>query len=75
MDDGNRPETWTRILGIFLRTAYAIGVLVYVAFYTDGFTLFQKLVVLLVAFIVYEAAKGIIRLVRPGHTRPRYGWW
>ena len=77
METPEKPKNRARfaILGIILRAAYAIGVLVYVAFYTGDFTLFQKAVVLLVAFIIYESAKAIVHLVRPGSRRMKYGWW
>ncbi len=67
-------KAWPAILGIILRAAYAVGVLVYVAFYTSDFTLFQKLAVLLVAFIVYAAAKAIIHVAWPGSRRMKYRW-
>lgn len=66
---------WSSVLGIILRAAYAVGVLVYVAFYTGNFTFFQKLVVLLVAFIIYGTVKSIIHIVRPGRRRIKYSWW
>ncbi len=66
---------WLAVLGIVLRAAYAVGVLVYVAFYTGNFSFFQKLVVLLVALIIYGAARGIIHAVWPGRRRIKYGWW
>lgn len=51
--EGRGRWVWGKALSIILRAAYAIGVLVYVAFYTEGFSLFQEVVVLLVAIIVY----------------------
>jgi hypothetical protein len=60
-----------KVLSIVLRSAYAIGVLVYVAFYTNNFSDFQKIVVLLVALIIYGAAESILRVARGG----RWGWW
>ncbi len=66
---------WPAVLGIILRAAYAVGVLVYIAFYTGNFTFFQKLVVLLVAFIVYGTVKAIIHVVRPDRRRIKYSWW
>ncbi len=59
---------------IIAKAAYAIAVLVYVAFYASGFTTFQKVVVLLVAIILYWTVKAIIHVVRPGHRRGRFGW-
>ncbi len=77
METPEKPvyTAWLAVLGIVLRAAYAVGVLVYVAFYTGNFILFQKLVVLLVALIIYGAARGIIHVVRPGRRRIKYGWW
>lgn len=60
----SRGRVWTRVLSITARAAFAIAVLIYVAFYTEDFTLFQKLVVLLVAVILYGAAESIVRAVR-----------
>ncbi len=62
---------WRKVLSIVLRTAYAVGVLIYVTFYTNGFTLFQKLVVLLVAIIIYGATESIVRVFRGGRSH----WW
>ena len=77
METPEKPmdKPWLAGLGIILRAAYAVGVLVYVAFYANDFTFFQKLVLLLIAFIIYAAAKAIIHTIRPGHGRMRYGWW
>ncbi len=71
----SKDRIWLAVLGIVLRMAYAIGVLVYVAFYTDTFSLFQKLAVLLVALIIYEAAKAIVHAAWPSSRRMRSGWW
>ncbi len=69
--EGRGRWVWGKALSIILRAAYAIGVLVYVAFYTEGFSLFQEVVVLLVAIIVYGAAESIIRITRGS----RGHWW
>ncbi len=69
--EGRGRWVWGKALSIILRAAYAIGVLVYVAFYTEGFSLFQKVVVLFVALIIFSAAESIVRVSRHG----RGGWW
>ncbi len=73
--EGTGETAWVKVFGLALRAAYAVGVLVYVGFYTEDFTLFQKLVVLLIAFIVYQAGKAIVHVASPGRRRIRYGWW
>ncbi len=60
-----------KVLSIILRSAYAIGVLVYFAFYTSQFGLFQKIVVLLVALIISGAAESIVRISWHGRGK----WW
>lgn len=69
--EGQGRRVLGRVLSIILRSAYAIGVLIYVAFYTSQFTPFQKAVVLLVALIIFGAAESIVRISRHG----RGGWW
>ncbi len=62
------------ILAIIVRAAYAIGVLVYVAFYTSDFTTFQKGAVLLVAITLYWTVRAIIHVVLSGRRRGMFGW-
>ena len=62
---GPSHAAW-KVLSIVLRAAYAIGVLLYIAFYTDNFNTFQKIVVLLVALIIYAT--------RRGHLESNPGW-
>ena len=73
--ESSRGRVWTRVLSIIVRSAFAVAVLIYVAFYTGDFTLFQKLVVLLVAIIVYGAAESIVRVIRGGRGGMMHGWW
>ncbi len=73
--EGTGENAWVKVFGLALRAAYGVGVLVYVGFYTEDFTLFQKLVVLLIAFIVYQAGKAIVHVASPGRRGIRYGWW
>ncbi len=69
--EGQGRRVLGKVLSIILRSAYAIGVLVYVAFYTGQFTLFQKVVVLFVALIIFGAVESVVRVSRHG----RGGWW
>jgi hypothetical protein len=62
------------VVGIIVRTAYVVGVLYYVAFTAADFSLLQKLVVLLIAGIIYGAAKAIVHVAWPGRRRSTWGW-
>ncbi len=66
--------SWLAIVGIIAKSAYVIGVLYYVAFTASDFDLFQKLVVLLIAAILYGAAKAIVHVAWPGRRRSPWGW-
>ena len=60
-----------RIVGTILAfSAFLIGSLVYVGFYTTGFDLGQKIVVVLVALIIAFAAVAIMWVTFAG----RRGW-
>ncbi len=60
-----------RIVGtILVFTAFLVGSLVYVGFYTSGYSLFQKIVVVLVALILAIATVGIMWVSWAG----RRGW-
>ena len=55
MEPGFPPEkgmVWRIIVTIITLAAFLAGSLVYVAFYTSSFSLFQKIVVVLVALII-----------------------
>jgi len=60
-DDEHRLP-WEKVVGIVVNTIFAVGILVYVAFYTEGFDNFQKIVVLLVTLIIYAAARALLRI-------------
>jgi hypothetical protein len=51
----------SRIIGTILTlTALLVGTLTYVGFYTNGYSIFQKLVVFLVGFILAMAVVAIM---------------
>src|SRR5947209_8868150 len=66
-----------RIIGTILAfSAFLIGSLIYVGFYTSGFDLTQKVIVVLVALIVAFAAIAIMWVTfagRRGWMRDRWG--
>ena len=64
--DNPKRDSWLANVGIIAKSAYVIGVPYYVAFTASDFTLFQKLVVLLIAAILYGAARAIVHVAGPG---------
>ena len=60
-----------RIIGTIVTLAvFLIGTLIYVGFYTNGYSLFQKIVVFLVGFILAIAVVSIMWVAWAG----RRGW-
>jgi hypothetical protein len=64
--------TWKIVLTLLIMAVFLIGSLVYVGFYANGYSLFQKIVVFLIALIaagviisimwvVWAGSKGLIR--------------
>ena len=62
------------ILSIIMLAAFLAGSLVFVGFYTSGYDLFQKIVVILVAMIIAFAALAIVWVTWAGR-RGMMGWW
>lgn len=61
------------ILTILVLASFLAGSLYYVAFYTEGYSLFQKVAVILIALIVAVAAVSIVWVVwaaKRGLIRP-----
>ncbi|HEY4822660.1 MAG TPA: hypothetical protein VIH83_03130 [Candidatus Bathyarchaeia archaeon] len=58
--DAPKGFLWRTIFSILALATFLIGSLVYVAFYTSGYTLFQKVAVILIALI---AALTVISIV------------
>jgi hypothetical protein len=62
------------ILSIITLSAFLAGSLIFVGFYTSGYDLFQKIVVILVAMIIAFAALAIVWVTWAGR-RGMMGWW
>jgi len=61
----------SRIIGTILTlAAFLVGTLIYVGFYTNGYSLFQKIVVFLVGFILAIAVVAVMWVAWAG----RRGW-
>ena len=66
------------VLSIVTLAAFLAGSLVFVGFYTSGYDLFQKIVVVLVAMIIAIAALAILWITYAGRwagRRGMRGWW
>ncbi|HET7405374.1 MAG TPA: hypothetical protein VFJ63_04580 [Candidatus Bathyarchaeia archaeon] len=69
---------WRIIATILTLTVFLVGTLIFVGFYTDGYTLFQKIIVFLVGFILSIATVSIIWVAwasRRGWMRGKGGPW
>ena len=62
------------VLSIITLAAFLVGSLIFVGFYTSGYDLFQKIVVLLVAMIIAFAALAVLWVTWAGRRGMR-GWW
>jgi len=62
------------LLSIITLAAFLAGSLIFVGFYTSGYDLFQKIVVILVAMIIAFAALAIVWVTWAGR-RGMMGWW
>ncbi len=58
--DATKGLLWRTVFTILALASFLIGSLVYVAFYTSGYTLFQKIAVVLIALI---AALTVISII------------
>ena len=69
---------WRIVATIATLTAFLVGTLIFVGFYTESYTLFQKIVVFLVGFILSIAAVSIMWVAwagRRGWMRGKWGPW
>ena len=57
---------WMTVIAILIPSILLIGALVYVAFYAGGFSLFQKLVIALIALIIVCVAESILWMIWAG---------
>ena len=62
------------VLSIITLAAFLTGSLIFVGFYTSGYDLFQKIVVVLAAMIIAFAALAIVWVTWAGR-RGMMGWW
>ncbi len=62
------------VLSIVTLAAFLAGSLIVVGFYTSGYDLFQKIVVVLVAMIIAFAALAVL-WVTWADRRGMMGWW
>ncbi|MDE1860961.1 MAG: hypothetical protein KGH72_04575 [Candidatus Micrarchaeota archaeon] len=51
---------WMSVVAILIPAVILIGALIYVAFYTSGYSLFQQIVIIIVALIVVAVAEAIL---------------
>ena len=65
---------WRVIFSILIVTAFLVGSILYVAFYTRGYSLFQQLAVVLVALILAFAGLAILWVTWAGR-RGMMRWW
>ena len=70
VDKATSGMVWRIVGTILVFTAFLVGSLVYVGFYTSGYNLFQKIVVILVALILATATVAIMWVSWAG----RRGW-
>jgi hypothetical protein len=78
MESGSHPGTglvWRIVVTIIALAGFLAGSLVYVAFYTSGFSLFQKVVVVLVAFIISVTVVSIAWVTWAGRRGMIRGEW
>ncbi len=66
---------WRIVLTIITLAGFLAGSLIYVAFYTSGFDLFQKIVVVLVALIISVTIVAIAWVTWAGRRGMIRGEW
>lgn len=70
VDSMARGVFWRIVGTIVLATVFLVGSLIYVGFYTSGYSLGQRIIVVLVAFVLAIAAISIMWLTWAN----RRGW-
>ena len=78
MEPGTPPDkgiVWRIVVTIITLAAFLAGSLVYVAFYTSGFSPFQKIVVVLVALIISVTIVSIAWVTWAGRRGMIRGEW
>ena len=64
--DLRKEMVWMSALSALIPAILLIGALVYVAFYATGYSLFQKVVIVIIALIVMAAAEALLWLAWAG---------
>jgi hypothetical protein len=54
---------WMSIVAILIPAILLVAALIYVAFYANGYSLFQKVVIVIVALIVVGVAEALLWMV------------
>ena len=62
------------ILSILILAGFLVGSLIYVGFYTDGFSTLQKIISVLVAMIIALTILAVVWVTWAGR-RGMMGWW
>lgn len=57
---------WMSVVAILIPAILLIGTLIYVAFYSNGYSLFQKIVIVIIALIVIGVAEAVLWMVWAG---------
>ncbi len=69
---------WMSVISILIPAMLLIGSLIYVAFYAAGYGIFQKIVIIIVAFIVIGVAEALLWMIWAGRkglmswSQPKY---
>jgi membrane protein YdbS with pleckstrin-like domain len=58
-----REMMWLSVISVLIPAILIVGALVYVAFCANGYSLFQKIVVVVIALIVAGVAEALIWMV------------
>ncbi len=57
---------WMSVLSVLIPAIILVGALIFVAFYVNGYSLFQKVVLLLVALIAIGVLEALLWMVWAG---------
>jgi len=57
---------WMSVVAMLIPAVLLIGSLIYVAFYATGYSLFQKIVIVIVALIAVGVAEALLWMVWAG---------
>jgi len=57
---------WMSVIAVLIPAVLLVGSLIYVAFYANGYSLFQKIVIVIVALIVVGVAEALLWMIWAG---------